>query len=278
MSPSATIENPAMAAYDALAPFYDAYTRSYDHERWLANLERIAVEAGLRGRRLLDVACGTGKSFMPMLSRGYEIVACDISSAMVDRARHRSGLEPTELFVADMCDLPELGAFDLVTCLDDSLNYLLSKRDVERTFAGVARNLRPGGLFIFDMNSLAVYGRIFSRDAVLETDEAVFCWRGTGEGTVAPGVTRDATIEIFSETERGCWARTSSLHRQRHYEPAVIHSLLRTAGFELVDLYGQVTGARLEQPADESRHLKLVYLCRRVSAPAATQAGGRWSS
>jgi len=57
----AAMPDPTQAAYEALAPFYDAYTHSYDHERWLANLEAVAIGLGLRGRRLLDVACGTGK-------------------------------------------------------------------------------------------------------------------------------------------------------------------------------------------------------------------------
>jgi SAM-dependent methyltransferase len=263
MTSTATAD-PATLAYEAFAPFYDAYTHSYDHHRWLGNLEAIALELGLPGRRLLDVACGTGKSFMPMLERGYEVVACDISPAMVERARTRSGLEPVDVLVADMRGLPRLGTFDLATCLDDSLNYLLSEEELGRALAGVARNLRPGGLFIFDLNSLAVYRKLFFRDRVLESDGAMFCWRGTGEAAVEPGAACQATIEIFSEVEAGCWSRTTSRHLQRHHAPELVRRLLAPAGFELVELYGQVTGARLEQPTDEDHHLKLVYFCRRI--------------
>ncbi|MDQ4049843.1 MAG: class I SAM-dependent methyltransferase [Actinomycetota bacterium] len=274
MTPTATAD-PATAAYEALAPFYDAYTHSYDHHRWLGNLEAIALQAGLQGHRLLDVACGTGKSFMPMLDRGYEVVACDISPAMVERARQRSGLDHTDVFVADMRDLPRLGTFDLATCLDDSLNYLLSAEELERALVGVARNLRPGGLFIFDTNSLAVYGQLFSQDRVVENEETLFCWRGTGKPAVAPGATCQATIEIFSETDGERWTRTSSRHLQRHHDPKLVRELLPVAGFELVGLYGQVTGAKLEQPVDEDRHLKLVYFCRRTQAGPALGTEGR---
>src|SRR5215210_7500049 len=81
------IEDPAVAAYELLAPFYDRYTHDYAHEELLGNIEGIAVEHGLPGRRLLDVGCGTGKSFLPMLERGYDVAACDISPGMVERAR-----------------------------------------------------------------------------------------------------------------------------------------------------------------------------------------------
>ena len=273
MTLSATAD-PATTAYEAFAPFYDAYTHSYDHDRWLANLETIAVEAGLHGHRLLDVACGTGKSFMPMLGRGYEVTACDISPGMVERARQRSGLEPTDVFVADMRDLPRLGEFDLATCLDDSLNYVLSEDELERALAGLARNVRPGGFFIFDLNSLTVYETLFSQNAIVATDEAMFCWRGTGEPGVEPGATCEATIEIFSENGGECWTPACSRHLQRHHGPALLQELLPMVGFELVELYGQVTGAKLEQPTDENRHLKLVYFCRRAHTGPAPATGG----
>src|SRR3954470_6712647 len=142
------LQDPTCAAYEMLAPFYDSYTREYGHEAWLANIEAIAVHHGLRGNRLLDVGCGTGKSFLPMLARGYEVTGCDLSQAMVERAREASA-GAAEVVVADARDLPTLGRFDLVTSLDDALNYVLSDEELGMTFAAVARNLRLGGPLIF---------------------------------------------------------------------------------------------------------------------------------
>src|SRR5215213_11332309 len=106
----------ALEAYDGLAPHYDAFTSEHDYEGWLAVLEDLAMAHGMRGRKLLDVACGTGKSFLGMLRRGYEVVACDLSPEMVARARAKVPNGRAEVLVADMRDLPELGAFDFVTC------------------------------------------------------------------------------------------------------------------------------------------------------------------
>src|SRR2546423_662690 len=146
--PTPAADDPALAAYELLVPFYDRFTESYDYDRWLPRLEAIAVEHGLSGKRLLDVGCGTGKSFRPMLSAGYEVVGCDISPAMVERAHERAGGE-AEVLVADMRDLPLIDTFDLVTCIDDGLNYVLSDRELVAAFRGMARNLRPGGLLLF---------------------------------------------------------------------------------------------------------------------------------
>jgi len=80
----------AVRANDVFAGFYDDFTSHHDHADWTGRLERLARDAGLRGRRLLDVACGTGGSFLPMLERGYEVTACDASAAMVARAAEKA--------------------------------------------------------------------------------------------------------------------------------------------------------------------------------------------
>src|SRR6478752_7257110 len=130
----------AEIAYEAIAPVYDDFTAHHDYELWLGNLLPKLEFHGLGGRRLFDVGCGTGKSFIPMLERGWEVTACDISASMVDLARSKVG-DAAELFVADMRALPTVGEFDLVWCLDDAINYLLSATELQQAFSGMRRNL-----------------------------------------------------------------------------------------------------------------------------------------
>jgi ubiquinone/menaquinone biosynthesis C-methylase UbiE len=83
------LDSDAARAYAVLAPASDLLTADYAYGPRLAALERLALRHGLAGRRLLDVACGTGKSFMPLLERGFEVTACDISPEMVAEARRK---------------------------------------------------------------------------------------------------------------------------------------------------------------------------------------------
>jgi SAM-dependent methyltransferase len=262
-----SIPDPALAAYEALAPFYDTYTGGYDHERWLGNLEALARDHGLRGQRLLDVGCGTGKSFLPMLRRGYEVVACDISPAMVERARAVAG-DDAEVLVADARELPVLGRFDLVTALDDAFNYLVSEQELGDAFRGAARNLRPGGMLVFDLNTLATYRGFFARDAALDAEGAFMCWRGEGDSDAEPGCLSTSTIEVFASDDGDCWRRTRSHHIQRHHPPELVERLLAAAGLGLVDRRGQVTGAALDAGGDEAIHAKFVYFARRLPSHA----------
>jgi len=66
--------------------------------------------------------------------------------------------------VADMRDLPDLGEFDLILCLDDSVNYLLSRDELAAAFSCAARVLSPSGVFAFDVNSLRTYRTAFAED------------------------------------------------------------------------------------------------------------------
>ena len=96
--------DPALSAYEALAPFYDAYTADYGHERWLRNLEARARVLGLTGRRLLDVGCGTGRSFLPLLERGYDVTALRHVAGDGRPRASIAGSGSADVLVADMRD------------------------------------------------------------------------------------------------------------------------------------------------------------------------------
>jgi SAM-dependent methyltransferase len=254
--------DPALTAYERMAPYYDLFTASYDYDRWLSKLEALALEHGLEGKRLLDVGCGTGKSFAPMLARGYEVVACDISPSMVELAREQFG-ERAEIFVADMRELPRIDSFDLVTCLDDALNYVLSDDELAGSLEGIARNLRPGGLLIFDLNTVTTYRWMFAGDFASESDGVFLCWHGQASEDAEPGEIHSAVLEVFATEDGECWRRHSCRHVQRHHTREAVDAALERAGLELVLVHGQVTGAQIDALPDEGRHRKLIHLARK---------------
>ena len=265
-------ESPAREAYEALAPVYDTLTRDYPYERWLTALERLAVGCGLRGSRLLDVACGTGKSFMPLLRRGYEVVACDISPAMVAEAVAKA--PEAELVVADMRALGRLGEFDLVTCIDDSLNYLLCEDDLAAALRGFRENLAPGGLAVWDTNSPAMYRTAFASDWVAEAEDCFIAWKGLAGADFAAGGTTGAQVDVFLRAGTG-WERTTSFHQQRHWPVAEVRAAAARAGLEIVATRGQRRGAVLDDAVDEHVHTKVVFVAARDDRHRPPRGGER---
>jgi SAM-dependent methyltransferase len=251
----------AAVAYDAAAAFYDDFTAHHDYEGWIRVLERLALEHGLAGRRVLDVACGTGKSSAPFVARGYRVAASDGSQRMLDRARARLG-PGVPLHRRDLRALGSLGTFDLVCCIDDGLNYLVGEGELAAALRGMAAQLATGGLVLFDLNTLATYRGFFAEPAVTETESHVLVWQGRATNAFAEGAIARATLDAFT---LGAGRHVRTVHLQRHHPASAVHRALADAGLEPIACRGQDLRGRLRRDIDERRDSKVVYLARRAA-------------
>jgi SAM-dependent methyltransferase len=253
---------PALSTYEALADVYDAFSADFGHERWLTTIRAVAAEHGLRGRRVLDVGCGTGRSFAPLVTEGFTVSACDLSPAMVRHAAAKTD-QPHRVFAADMRTLPDVGPFDLVTCLDDAVNYLLDDAGLVQAFRSVARVLAPGGLFAFDANTALTYATAFRSDDVFAAGGHAFAWSGLGP---AAGC-HEAALRIT--TADG--AQITAVHRQRHVAPDRIVALLAAARLECRAVLSQRTGCRVARDGDP-RATKALYMAAPASPTTRKEA------
>jgi SAM-dependent methyltransferase len=191
------------AEYDAFAPHYDEFTSGSDYARWTDHVLEHARAHGLTGRTLLDLACGTGNSFLPFMNRGFEVVGVDASGAMLAEAACKA--PHARLVLSDLRELPLLGRFDLVTCFDDSLNYLPAEPDLRAAFRSIAANLAACGLTVFDLNTLNAYRTTFARDSVRDCDDGrVFAWRSR-RSTSSPACSRPPRSVWRTSTTCGRW-------------------------------------------------------------------------
>lgn len=253
--------DPAQAAYDHIAPYYDAFTAHHDYELWLGALLEAACRLGLSGNRLLDVACGTGKSFLPMLPRGWQVTACDLSEPMLAQAAAKVPSH-VRLETADMRSLPEFGRFDLVWCLDDAVNYLRDTGELRACLTGLRRNLAPAGLLIFDVNTLHTYRSFFAETQVHDLGDCRLIWRGHGSTAIEPGSHVAGTFEVAPKAGTNGVQWSSAVHRQRHFRPEEVLEAMRGAGLSCAGQFGHGFDARLEQPLSEDRHTKAIFIAR----------------
>jgi SAM-dependent methyltransferase len=137
-----------MGQYGKFGRFYDAVMGSRAESATFIHslIRRHKPEA----KTLLELACGTGAVLKP-LSAYYQVAGLDISTEMLSVARKK--LPGARLVQADMVTF-ELGQkFDVIICVFDSINHILSFADWGRVFLCVARHLAQGGLFLFDINT-----------------------------------------------------------------------------------------------------------------------------
>jgi len=255
----------ARVAYEAFAPFYDPFTAHHDYERWTATLETLARASGLRGHRLLDVACGTGKSFLPFLDRGYHVTACDASPSMVALAAAKAP-DRARLEVHDMRALPTLGTFDFVCCLDDALNYLLTTSELTAALTGLRRNLAPDGVIVFDTNSVSAYRTFFASITVVAESDHVMIWEGHAAPSFSAGDAAEASFETLVRDANGTWQRALSVHHQRHHPRVAVEAALRAAGLRGVGIYGMKIDGSVTDGFCEAENSKAVYVARHRDA------------
>lgn len=252
----------ARTTYDRFASIYDEWNSQNDYEMWLGEVLLPELEKhGLRKGWALDVGCGTGRAFEPLLGRGWQIVGCDISSRMLAEAGRKYGPR-VQLLNLDARSLPPLcpkqgylqkEAFQLVLILNDVVNYLTGDEDLEQVFLGVRRNLsRDQGLVVFDANTLALFRDNYSSEVDLEVDGRR--WRGFAE-EVKPGAVYEGEM-----SGRGVETHT---HRQRHWMAQEIEEALEAAGLRCLAALGQREKdgrVVLEVPPSEERDAKVVYI------------------
>ncbi len=155
--------------FGRIAPYYDALMERVPYDSWAAYVSELARLAGrpIRpGRKLLDLATGTGSVALQFAARGCATTGIDISEPMLAEARRKADSKGLDVaFIeCDLCDfrLPE--RFDHAVCLYDSLNYVVESEELKRVFANVRQALVPGGLFIFDVNTVhALEAELFTQ-------------------------------------------------------------------------------------------------------------------
>jgi len=248
--------DPARLAYDVLAADYDTFTVTLDYEPWLAEALPRLERHGLTGKRLLDVGCGTGKSLVPMLARGWRCSGCDISPAMLAVARQAIGGR-AQLAVADMRELPRLGSFDLVWSLNDCVNYLQDRPQLEQALGCMRENLAEAGLLVFDLNTLLTYRTFFAERRVVERAGRRLVWDGRASHDQPPSSIVTAHIEAEGDPA------SAHLHRQRHFSEAETRQALAAAGLECLEVLGQDEEGTLHPRLRELEHVKALYVARR---------------
>ncbi len=106
-----------------------------------------------KGSALLDLCCGPGRHAVEFAKKGLAVTGYDFSSEYLGEAAARAKKRgvPLRLVRGDMRRLKFKGGFDAAVNLFTSFGYFQKFSDDLKTLKGVARALKPGGLFLLDV-------------------------------------------------------------------------------------------------------------------------------
>ena len=240
-----------MSSYESLAAAYDGLMEDGLYRKRADYLERRFRRSAVPVRSVLDLACGTGTIACLLAERGYRVTATDFSEEMLTQAMAKAAVleERAPLFLCQsMPRLQLLEPVDAVVSTLDSLNYLTRERDIRETFKRVYRWLKPGGAFVFDVNTPYKLRRMDHQMYMDETEESFCVWR-----TFFSERTQVCTyqVDLFRLNEDETWDREFEEHRERAWSEEQLREFLAEAGFQNVTITGDLT---LKPPkAEEDR-------------------------
>lgn len=200
------------ARFEPLIPFEPEIAGL--HDRYVALLTEFGAT------RVLDIGCGSGGLLKKLSATGMEAKGIDLSAEMIRRAK----AQELDAECIDLCDLGEI--YDAATAVFDVLNYL-DDAGLTRFLECAAKTIRPGGHFLFDVNTLYGFEEVAQGSLVLEktgvhaTVESVF---QNGELT--------SRFVMFEPGEGDLYRRSEGTITQVFHTVKTLEKLLKNAGFK----------------------------------------------
>lgn len=239
--------------YAALAPVYEHLGEEINYSAW-ADFIEACFEKYLptRPSLVLDLACGTGRMTRELARRGYDMIGVDGSAEMLSEAsqKERDGIL---YLLQDMRSFELYGTVGAVTCCLDSVNYLLTEKDLAACFSLVHNYLDPDGLFLFDVNTPYKFAHIYGQNAYILEDtfgkgknaRSVYCgWQNCYDEKT--GIC-DFDLSLFEEQPDGSYRRSTERQQERCYPMETLKAALESAGFEVL---GTFADYRFSAPAE----------------------------
>jgi SAM-dependent methyltransferase len=245
-----------MSIYQDYARVYDASGQLAFSLKMITYLGRLIERHPTPGRIMLDLACGTGTVAAAQAQAGWRVYGIDGSADMLAQARAKAENAGVTVFWSqqDMRHFHLPQRMSLVTCLYDSINYMITSDDLLAVFRRVFSVLAPGGLFLFDMNTAWAL-------ATLWDDETYFT-DGDDLSVVMQSRYDDRRQRAIVVVT--CFERIGELYNkivEQHVEQAYpleqVATLLTDAGFQIEAQYDCFT---FREPGPETLRIMWVAL------------------
>ena len=134
----------------------------------------------MKGKVVLDAACGPGKYSEILIAKGAVVIGFDISPKMVELAIERNGHNPGQFFVHDLCDSLDMvrtGSCDIVLCAL-ALHYV---EDWTPTIKEFHRVLKEDGILVISIEHPFFEFNFFRSKKYFEVENVKCTWKGFGK-------------------------------------------------------------------------------------------------
>ncbi|MBQ3055267.1 MAG: class I SAM-dependent methyltransferase [Oscillospiraceae bacterium] len=246
-----------MSQYQSLAGSYDHFTEDVGYPAWADYFEHIFSKHNTTVESVLDLGCGTGTLSLLFSERGYEVIGVDASPEMLAQAQVKASSctkIPPLFLCQEMEELDLYGTVDAAVSSLDSISYLDGYDALFNTLARLKFFVRPGGLFVFDVNTEAKFRTIDGNCYLREDEDTVCVWSAAYDEESKYCV---MSMDLF-RAAGALWAREHEEHEEYAFSRAEITEALEQNGFTLEAAYGE-----LSMDAACDTDARIFYVARR---------------
>lgn len=239
-----------MEAYTGFAAVYDTFMDNVPYEEWCGYIKSLLTEQGVKEGLVLDLGCGTGSLTELLSAAGYDMIGVDASEEMLDLAYEKKAASGSDILYLcqDMRELELYGTVEAVISVCDCMNYILEYEDLVQVFRLVNNYLDPGGVLLFDFNTVYKYEKILGDVTIAENrEDCAFIWENFyDEETRINEYDLTFFVREKDGAQGGLFRRFLETHCQRGYELSEIRALLEEGGLRFeealdADTLGEVT-------------------------------------
>lgn len=224
--------------YQQYPEFFDIPSNSENTNKKNAVIEKLLKKHG--AKTILDMTCGTGAQVFYLSERGYKVIGSDFSPGLIKIAKEKASHNNlmVQFFDGDMRTV-QLGEFDAVITIDNAIGHLV-KSDFHLALKNIARNLKTGGLYIFDILNLdAMTDEVINLDSEKVSDSTT-----TTDGTILSNI-RTTNIdringiltsnEILKISKNGHEKQVKNCCSLQIYTMIELENILSLNGFETLE-------------------------------------------
>ncbi|PID23831.1 class I SAM-dependent methyltransferase [Sporosarcina sp. P7] len=238
------------SSYSAFASIYDELMNDIPYDAYVELLD--LASAGVFGKKVLDIGCGTGVLSAKLAKKGAYVTGIDLSAEMLEVASHRAqSLSLDVQFIEQPMQRLEVeDTFDAAIISIDSLNYVIQQQDVVETFRRIYGALATGGVLLFDVHSLYKMDEIFLEGPfVYDNRRIAYIWQTT------PGEENHSIyseLAFFVKQEDDSYQRFDEVHMQRTFAVPEYVRMLEEVGFRIERVFADWED---EAPEEESERI-----------------------
>ena len=222
-----------MEAYTGFAQVYDTFMDNVPYDVWKTHLLDILGQYHITDGLVAELGCGTGKMTRRLAEAGYDMIGIDNSYDMLSIAMEHPA-EDILYLCQDMRAFELYGTVAAVISVCDSMNYIVEYEDLVEVIRLVNNYLDPGGVFVFDVNTLYKYRTQLADHTFAENrEQGSFIWENTFDEESRINE-YDLTLYIQDEEDADYFMRFEEVHYQRAYEIAEIQKALQEGGMEFL--------------------------------------------